>query len=542
MSPLSAKNPRETVAFSAQRFPDNEALHIPLQACADYSPEPVSLTYRELDRAINEATTLWQGTGIAGRVALVCENRAEFLIHWLALNALGLSVIPINHEMPDQEIPYYLEHGEAVAVCTLAKHLERFTDICDSNELDIPVVSCDSISSLSLGKPIDQPAPDADAECALLYTSGSTGKPKGCILSNDYFLEQGHWYRAQGGHIELRDGRERLLTPLPLSHMNAMSVSTMAMFSTGGCLIQLDRFHPATWWQTVRDSKATALHYLGVLPAILLGLPESDSDDFSGQIRFGFGAGVNPAHHERFEQRFGFPLVEAWAMTECGAGGAIIASHEPRHVGTCCFGRPGEPVEWQLVDENKKPVGAGMPGELRVRAKGSDPKKGYFSGYLKNPEATDEAWLDGWLNTGDVVQELPDGNLIFVDRRKNIIRRSGENISALEVEAAVSDHHDIQMAVATAVPDELRGDEVALCVILKVDTVDPQTTAESIQAHAFEKLAYFKAPAWMIFSSSLPVTASNKPKRADVKTLALKEIEEQRAIDLRHLKKRTKSP
>ncbi|MEL0315344.1 MAG: AMP-binding protein, partial [Halieaceae bacterium] len=174
MSLLSAKSPRETVAFSAQRFPDNEALHIPLQACAHYSHEPVSLTYRELDRAINEATTLWQGTGIAGRVALVCENRAEFLIHWLALNALGLSVIPINHEMPDQEIPYYLEHGEAVAVCTLAKHLERFTEICATHELDIPVVNCDSISTLSLGSSIEQPAPDPEAECALLYTSGST--------------------------------------------------------------------------------------------------------------------------------------------------------------------------------------------------------------------------------------------------------------------------------------------------------------------------------------------------------------------------------
>jgi len=541
VSPLSVKSPWETVAFSAQRFPDNEAIHIPLQACSRYSSKPVSLTYRELEQAINEATTLWQGTGIAGRVALVCENRVEFLIHWLALNALGLSVIPINHEMPDQEIPYYLEHGEAVAVCALTEHRERFIQICVDNGLDIPVVDCNEIGTLHLGKPAEQPAPDPHAECALLYTSGSTGKPKGCILSNDYFLEQGHWYRAQGGYIELREGEERLLTPLPLSHMNAMSVSTMAMFSTGGCLIQLDRFHPATWWETVRDSQATALHYLGVLPAILLALPESDSDDFSGQIRFGFGAGVNPAHHQRFEQRFGFPLVEAWAMTECGAGGAIIASHEPRHVGSCCFGRPGDPIEWQLVDENKKPVSPGMPGELRVRAKGSDPKKGYFSGYLKNPEATKEAWLDGWLNTGDVVQALPDGNLIFVDRRKNIIRRSGENISALEVEAAVSDHPSIQMAVATAVPDDMRGDEVALCVIPHGGCGDPQSTAESIQAHVLKKLAYFKAPAWVVFSSSLPVTASNKPKRADIKTFAVQAIEEEKAIDLRHLKKRTKS-
>ena len=96
-------------------------------------------------------------------------------------------------------------------------------------------------------------------------------------------------------------------------------------------------------------------------------------------------------------------------MTECGAGGAVIASEEPRHVGTCCFGKPIPEIEWQLVDEQKQEVSRGEPGELRVRAAGPDPQKGYFSGYLKNPEATAEAWQDGWLNTGDVVVEMADG-------------------------------------------------------------------------------------------------------------------------------------
>ena len=542
MTETLPESPRDVLALSATRFPNHDALHIPLSACQHYSSKEINLSYSELDGAIAQATEIWRQTGVSGRVALMLENRPEFFIQWLALNALGISVIPINHEMPDAEIPYYLEHGEATAVLTLGAHRDRLSNVIDALKTSIPVITQDQISTLTLGDVAEIPevTTDSNAECALLYTSGSTGKPKGCLLNNDYFLQQGIWYQNLGGHIALREGDERLLTPLPLSHMNAMSVSTMAMFMTGGCLIQLDRFHPGTWWQSLRDSRATAVHYLGVLPAILLALPEEPLEDFSKQIRFGFGAGVNPAHHERFEKRFGFPLIEAWAMTECGAGGAIIASDEPRHVGHCCFGTPLDTVEWQLVDEQKLPVDKGTPGELRVRARGPDPQKGYFSGYLKNPEATAEAWADGWLNTGDVVVELEDGNLAFVDRRKNIIRRSGENISALEIEAALGDHPAIKSAVATAVPDEMRGDEVALCVILNTSVEGSLEMARAIQAIALKKLVYFKAPGWILFAEALPVTAANKPKRADIKQFAKIGVGNGDAYDLRAYKTRRK--
>lgn len=538
LSNTLVRSPREAITLSAQRFPEHEVLHIPLTACEHYHASAISWRYQALDAAINSAQAAWAKSGVSGRVALMLENRPAFFIQWLALNALGVSVIPLNHEMPDGEIPYYLEHGEATVICALGEHQSRLQTIATSLTRPIPVITPDSINALELGEARTAPEPNLETECALLYTSGSTGKPKGCQLSNDYFVQQGLWYLKLDGHISLREGQDRLLTPLPLSHMNAMSVSTMAMFMSGGCLVQLDRFHPSSWWQSVRDSRATALHYLGVLPAILLALPESPDDDFSQQIRFGFGAGVNPAHHERFEQRFGFPLIEAWAMTECGAGGAIIANREPRHVGQCCFGKPLPCIEWQLVDENKQPVASGTPGELRVRAAGDDPRKGYFSGYLKNPEATAEAWEGGWLNTGDVVVELEDGSLAFVDRRKNIIRRSGENISALEVEAAVSDHPAIQTVVATAVPDDMRGDEVALLVILNAGHSPTFTTAQAIQAHALSRLVYFKAPAWIVFCSEIPVTASNKPRRADIKVLAREAVAAGSALDLRDGKKR----
>ena len=111
------------------------------------------------------------------------------------------------------------------------------------------------------------------------------------------------------------------------------------MIATGGCIVQLDRFHPRTWWSAVRESQATIVHYLGVMPSMLLGAAP-DPRDRDHAVRFGFGAGVDRRHHAAFEQRFGFPLLEAWAMTETGAGAVVIANREPRHVGTSCFGRP----------------------------------------------------------------------------------------------------------------------------------------------------------------------------------------------------------
>ena len=121
--------------------------------------------------------------------------------------------------------------------------------------------------------------------------------------------------------------------------MNALAVSFMAMLMTGGCLIQLDRFHPSTWWQSLRSSRATMFHYLGVMPAMLLKAPPAPQDPLEGMLRFGFGAGVDPRHHAAFEARFCVPLIEAWAMTETGAGAWITANQEPRHVGQRCFGK-----------------------------------------------------------------------------------------------------------------------------------------------------------------------------------------------------------
>jgi acyl-coenzyme A synthetase/AMP-(fatty) acid ligase len=350
---------------------------------------------------------------------------------------------------------------------------------------------------------------------------GNHRKAEGLPAFERLLLDLGRRYLEKGGLCTLRQGEERLITPLPLSHMNSLAYSTTAMILSAGCVIQLDRFHPRSWWESVALSRASIVHYLGVMPALLMKLPAS-SFEKSHQVRFGFGANVNPKDHAAFEARFGFPLIEGWAMTETGAGAMVVASREPRHVGTRCFGFPPEYLEIQIEEKT---------GELLVRS-----KRQFFSGYLKDPQATAEAWRGGWFHTGDAVRRGADGALHFVDRIKNIIRRSGENIAALEVENAIADHPAVKQVAVIAVPDDLRDEEVMACVVLNEKCSADLETAGSIQGWCLQRLAYFKAPGHVAFVDSLPVTATNKVQKQKLANFA---IEASRRFDLREGKKRT---
>jgi acyl-coenzyme A synthetase/AMP-(fatty) acid ligase len=404
----------------------------------------------------------------------------------------------------------------------------------------VDVVHCDELPHAPLAAPYAHEAPGLATECALLYTSGTTGRPKGCRLGNEYFLRAGRWYAELDGVCAVRPGQERIITPLPLNHVNAMAFSTMVVLTAGGCLVQLDRFHPKTWWDSVRTSRATIVHYLGVMPAMLLSAPAVAADR-EHHVRWGFGAGVDRKNHAPFEERFGFPLVEAWAMTETGAAACVMANHEPRHVGTSCFGRPEPFVEVRLVDDAGDDVPPGVPGELLVRSSGGDPRRYFFCGYLKDEQATEEAWRHGWFHTGDVVRRDDDGRLYFVDRKKNVIRRSGENISAVEVESVLNQHPAVKSAAVAAAPDEVRGDEVLACVITRepLQPSDRAAVAASIVEHALAQLAYYKAPGWVAFVDEVPLTPSQKIQRGQLRELARSLPGQACCVDTRAMKKRS---
>jgi acyl-CoA synthetase (AMP-forming)/AMP-acid ligase II len=528
---------RATAARHAQR----PFLHVLPETAQHYGIEAGELAYAQALQQVDRLAQRYRsaGYGHGHRVGLLLENRPAFFLHWLALNSLGVSVVPINAELRSAELEYLIDNSEISLAVTLSSRAQSLLAAAAAAGRRLAAVAPDADHVPSAPAVPQTTRPDADSECALLYTSGTTGRPKGCVLPNEYYVLAGAWYNRIGGLCTLHEGQERLITPLPMVHMNAMAYSTMAMILCGGCIVPLDRFHPATWWDSVRESRATIIHYLGVMPAMLMGKPPAP-DDRRHDVRFGFGAGVEKALHAPFEERFGFPLLEAWAMTETGAGAVVIANREPRHVGTACFGRPEPEVEVRIVDEAGNDLPPGQQGELLVRAAGAQPRFGFFREYLKEPEATAQAWAGGWFHTGDIVRADAQGNLQFVDRRKNVIRRSGENISAVEVEGVLRQHPLVANVGVAPVPDPLRGDEVMACVVPAMHVPQDQagSAAEVLVRHCLERLAYYKAPGYVAFCESLPLTATQKIQRGDLRALARTSVERGVCVDTRALKKR----
>lgn len=533
----------ERFAVIADRYPERPFLNVLAETADIYGIEPGEVAYGALAEAVEARSREFsrQGYGLGHRVGLLLENRPGFFLNWFSLNRLGVSIVPVNPDLRCDDLQYLIGHSEQILAIATPERVASLRDaasLCDSN---VQVISNDDPIPPAITRASDGPV-DEKTEAALLYTSGTTGMPKGCVLSNTYFLNCGDWYETVGGFCRLNRDGERMITPLPLFHMNAMACSVMGMIQVGGCLTVLDRFHPGTWWQSVRASKATVVHYLGVMPTMLMAAEPSD-EDRNHAVRFGFGAGVDRNLHALFEERFGFPLIEAWAMTETGNGAVVAASSDPRHVGTSCFGKPAPEVDCHIVTDDGEAAADGEPGELLVRRAGNDPRYGFFDRYLKDPEATEEAWRDGWFHTGDIVRRNEDGTLIFVDRKKNVIRRSGENIAAVEVEAVLMRHDLIRAAAVCATPDPVRGDEVFACIVAahEIEASEQQDLAEELVGWCLERLAYYKAPGYVSFVKDLPLTATNKVQRGQMKALVADLAARGDFVDTRAFKKRTGS-
>jgi acyl-CoA synthetase (AMP-forming)/AMP-acid ligase II len=332
----------------------------------------------------------------------------------------------------------------------------------------------------------------------------------------------------------VRIAQDRIYNPLPLYHVNSSVVSLIGAILTGNCQIQPERFHPQHWWHEIIETRATIVHYLGVITSLLLSQGPSE-EERAHPVRFGIGAGVEPTRHRECEERFGFPLVEVWGMTEMVR--VLADSFEPRQVGTRAFGCAVADIDARVVDDADRDVVNETPGELIIRHSADTPRRGFFSGYLKDDAATEVAWRGGWFHTGDVVWRGLDGMLHFVDRKKNIIRRSGENIAAAEVEAALLTHPEVKQAVVMAIKDELREEEVLACVVLK-QARPAREISDALFQHCLEQLAYYKAPGWIHVVESLPTTGTQKVQKhaiypAGTDPRALADI-----IDMRGMKRR----
>jgi acyl-CoA synthetase (AMP-forming)/AMP-acid ligase II len=530
----------EAFMATAAAAPDRPFLCAPPAPGRAYHPDGVELTYRAVRAEVLRFKDAYAaaGYGHGHRVALLFENRPEFFFHYLAVNALGCGVVPVNPDYRHDELTYQMDHSEADLAVSIPERVAALEAVARERARPLPVVDAGAWPG-SLPRPGPAPrggAPGLDTECGLLYTSGTTGRPKGCVLSNFYYLNAGAWYRGLGGRLAIEPGRERFLNPLPLFHMNCLAVTATCAILTANCVILPERFSPRRWWRDVVATRATIIHYLGVMPPLLLN-QEPAPEETAHQVKAGLGAGVEPELHEAFEQRFRFPLVEVWGMTETGR--IFSDCLEPRAIRTRAFGRPRDGFEGRVVDDQDREVPPETPGELVVRWGGPEgPRHGFFSGYLKNEEATREAWRGGWFHTGDVVRRTADGMLVFVDRKKNIIRRSGENIAAAEVEATLQAHEAVAQVAVVAAPDEIREEEVMACVVPMPGVTADRALAERLCDFCLERLAYFKAPGWVLFVESLPTTGTQKVQKTQIFPPGEDPRRRPGAVDLRSRKKR----
>jgi crotonobetaine/carnitine-CoA ligase len=500
---------------AVQEYGNEDFILAPARSDRAYYDEGYKLSYQaaafDVERIVQVLAKAGYGHG--HRIAIMLGNRPEMLLFKLACNQLGISWVPVNPDYRAAEISYLLTDSQAVLAITAPEYQDLMQQGLTSSLSGISLCLFENIELLTvfdapnLAPYLTEPI-GAETESSLIYTSGTTGKPKGCIMSHEYELMMGEWYCGLGGLVPFVGGHTRVYCPLPLFHVNAAILLFFAVIKSGSCQIIPERFSARHWWPDIVNTRATSAHYLGIIIPALMNQPAKDSDQDHG-IEWAVGAGVEPTLHHAFEERFGFPLVEVWGMTEMCR---LLADHqEPRQVATRAIGRSGPGLEVRVVDADDVEVPRGMPGEMTLRYSSNMPEKGAFSGYLNLPEETEKAWRGGWFHTGDTVTMDADNMIYFVDRMKNIIRRSGENIAAAEIEACLQDHPAVERVAVIAVPDDMRDEEVMACIQLSVERTD--NTPKNLFDWCYERLSYYKAPGWIVFVNEVPVTGTQKVQK-----------------------------
>jgi crotonobetaine/carnitine-CoA ligase len=341
------------------------------------------------------------------------------------------------------------------------------------------------------------PVPVAPEDLALvIYTSGTTGPPKGVMLSRTAQLWHGLNYLRD--FIRLGPG-EVGYTPLPLFHVSAQGF-TLGCLLGGAAVVVGDRFHPFSFWTTVRRHNVKAFNYVGAMVPLLYHR-RPRADDADNPAERAVGSATAPELHEPFERRFGLRLIETYGQTEM-AGLWLMQPEEGRRIGT--VGGPRRWLEAAVLRPDGIPAALDEPGEIALRP--AHPLL-MTTGYFRDPEATARAFRAGWYWTGDAGSRDAEGNVRFRGRLKDFIRRRGENISAFEIEREALTHPAVREAAAVGVPAPLGEDEVKLCVIPHEGaTIDPA----ALDRYLRPRLARFMRPRYIEVRQDFPRTSTQR--------------------------------
>jgi crotonobetaine/carnitine-CoA ligase len=466
------------------------------------------VTYKEFDENVNRAANVFLSLGLqkGDRVCFFLPNCPEYLYGWLGLAKIGAILVPINTNYKTEETRYILDHSEANTILVHASlkgavetirsetpSVKIFLSLGDKKEAGyVPFEEALWNSSTHL-RPTD--IGDQDL-CEIMYTSGTTGPSKGVMMTHQYWIINGYGYSYP---MDVKP-EDRLFTCLPLFHANAQGYSTMGALTAGASLILMERFSATKFWDQIRHYKATVFNYIGAMLTIISKQPESGRDrDHCVRAAYGTPA-MDKNFEEYMERRFGITFVSGYGLTECGLC-IIQPLHGLRKEKS--MGLPkqlpgfGFVNQIKIVDDDGREVTRGTIGEIIIK------NPAVTRGYYKDPGLTNKVLRDGWLHTGDRAWTDEDGYFFFADRKKDVIRRRGENVSSLEVESVINAHPKVLESAVIGVASEFQDDEVKAFVLLKPnETLAP---LDLIQ-WCMERLAYFKIPRFIEFRAELPRT------------------------------------
>lgn len=535
------KKPLEVIRLYAEH---DYSLNGTLASRAGRDPGRPFMTYRdcswswgEFAHKVDAAARVLaaRGIGKGDRMGVMARNCDGHVVLLFALARLGAIMVPVNPEFGVEEAKYVLHHAEVSAVAATQDTLEvaqkaavglktpAWFVMLDHAGNDVPLLDDQIKASPKACLPTDI---TGDATCLIVYTSGTTGFPKGAMHSQRSFVTGGEAFVQR---VYLQDD-DRVMIVLPLFHINAMFYSLAGTLAAGASMVIIPKFSASTFWQSVVDTGATEVNIIEAIGSILRTRPR---EEFRPGHKLTKVYGVRASMDETFKNDFRIPhRIGGYGMTEIPGvtcNPFDVENEGPQKLGSMGpVGRHPDPARpWaqcRVVDDEGRDLPDGEPGELWVKT------PIIMQGYFRDPEQTANTFQDGWFKTGDLVKRDSDGYYYFISRKRDIIRRRGENIAAAELDRVVGEHPAVAEAGTIAVPSELGEDEIFVVCALKPGTT---VTAEDIAEWCRARLAPQKVPRFVAFVDELPHTPTHKIAKAQLRGDAALRA---RAVDLAPLK------